>query len=174
MKKKMPLYELLFIIAAILAIGCILVLAFPVKNEKESLQAQRTAIENQTMETEPYIRQMNMWKEELDQLRAEGELTSIPDYDNIDNIINELDVILNDTGKTINYGDVTCENSIVTRKLTISFSTNNYDVLKRKVEAIHNSSYKYQITNISIAINNGTYNCNMEIVAYEYNESGEL
>ena len=174
MKKKMPLYELLFIIAAILAIACVLVLSFPVKTQKENLTAQKVSIENQTMQTQPYIKQMKDWKEELDALRAKGELTSIPDYDNIDNIINELDAILDDSGKTINYGDVTCENNIVTRKLSISFSTSSYDVLKQKVEAIHNSSYKYQITDISIGANNGNYTCTMEIVAYEYSESGEL
>lgn len=177
MKKNVPLYD-------VILVGILLVLAVyyfvvqgPIKTRTEELTVQKQQIETDIQVLQPSIDQKHVWEEELDKIydKYNNNPISIPDYDNVNNIINEMHIFLDDCGFSINYGDVACEDNIVTRNISITFTTKDYETMKTKIMAIHDSTYKYQITNLNVNYNNdGTYSCSMNLVAYEYNSNGEL
>lgn len=175
-KKKLPLYSFAAIGVVVILVVYLLFVQGPIKTETKELEAKRISLENELFQLQPYITQKHNWEEELDKIKKSGNATSIPDYDNINNIISEMHMILGDINNfSINYGNITVENNIVTRVLDLSFTAKNYDLLKEKISAIHDSPYKYQITDIAISSNaNGEHSCRMAIVAYEYNESNEI
>lgn len=176
MKKNVPLYDVIIVGVFLALLVYYLLVQGPIKTQTQQLTVQKQELENEVVMLEPYMKQMQTWRDELEELKKQGNPTSIPDYDNIDHIINEMHTLLDDSGGfSVNYGEITCENNIVTRNIDISFTTNNYSDMKAKIEDIRNSEYKYQITDLSITgSNSGTYSCKMHIVAHEYSENGTI
>ena len=177
MKKNVPLYDVILVGILIALVAYYFIVQGPIKQQTEELQIQKQEIETEILALEPSIQQKHVWEEELEKIykKYNNNPISIPEYDNIDNIINEMHVYLDDCGFSINHGDITCEDNIVTRIIGITFTTNSYDVMRNKINAINNSGFKYQITDLSVTRNNDqTLTCSMKIVAYEYNSSGEL
>jgi len=150
----------------------------PFVKKIEELKVQRDNLGYQISALSPKYNQMLAWEKELERLLEKngGELKSIPDYNNINNVITEMSMIFDgDSTYSINFSDPVLNDHIVTRDIKITFSVYSYAEVIDKLIRINDSENKYQITTMSISLgSNDYYAITMNLIAFEYSETNSL
>ena len=175
MRKSISPRELLLLGFLIIITVYYFVIQGPIKKQTEELEAQKSEIETNIAVTAPTVEKKKMMQEEIDKVFAQDpNPVSISNYDNIENIILEMNAIF-DTGDNsyqINYatgGEVKYEDNIVERWIKISFTAPNYDDALSRIGALHDSVHKYQITNLYVSgSKDDTCSVSIVLVDYEY------
>ena len=90
MKRNVPLYDVILVGILIVLAVYYLVVQGPIKTRTEELNVQKQQLENDIALLQPSIDQKHVWEEELEKIykKYNNNPTSIPDYDNVNNIIN--------------------------------------------------------------------------------------
>lgn len=145
----------------------------PLQNKVDELNGQINDIQTQINAVTPYIDQMDRWNKELDKIFADanGSPVSIPDYDNINNLLEELSEIFDpdDSSYVITFGNPSVSDSIASRELSISYTSRNYTSTIEKLEELDESDTRFRIKNIVVnKSTDGSYNVNVNLVVFEY------
>jgi len=177
MKKGLPLYDIILIGILVVLLAYYFVVQGPIKRQTEELEQQKANIQEQIAIVQPRIQEMKVWQDELTKIneKYDGNPTSIPDYPNIDPILNELSTFFdNGASYNIEHVSTSINGNVVTRVEVVSFTLGSYEAVKEKIDLINNSMFKYQITDLAISMNNGSCSCSLTFVAHEYSASGAL
>lgn len=175
MKRSISPRELLMLGFLIIIATYYFVIQGPIKKQTEQLEAQRAEIQNNIDKTVPVVEKKKKMQEEIDRVfAADPNPISISDYDNINNIILEMNAIF-DTGDNsykIQYAtgnEVVYEDNIVERWIKISFTAPGYDEALDRIEDLHDSVHKYQIKNLYVSdARSGSCSVSIILVDYEY------
>lgn len=97
------------------------------------------------------VTKMNEMQKVIDQNKAAGVTPAIiPKYDNLSNVMAQLDTVLSGTNYTLTFDAVNTSASPVTRGIKISFGATGYD----------------QAREIVTNLKNGPYSCSVDSFAY--------
>ena len=166
-------------------LGILIILAFyyfvvqgPISQQKKELEAEIETAQSQITALTPVVSQKKAWEKEIEAVyeKYDGDPQSIPDYNNINPVIIEMHAIFDDADSfQLNFSDPQIENHIVTRIISISFTSSSYEDAKNRIQLVHDSKNKYQITDMTMSEgSNGSYSVSLVVHAYEYCESGVL
>ena len=112
---------------------------------------------------------------ELDVLRTE-DIRPMPDHDNIQNVMVELNAILAPSREyTLRFSSVQEENHVVARQVSLPFTCANYAAARSILQQLHDSDLRCLVDSVSITENeDGTVQVDATVIFYEYDgESGE-
>lgn len=153
----------LLILLGLLVIGAAyyFVVQGPIAKQTETCKNNIASLEEQITVLEPKVVQKKQWETELAEIREKaenGEISFIAEYDNIINIISELNFISASAGSfNIDFSPETISDNIAARNIRITYSVNTYYDALRLLQALHDSRYLYVIRNVSLSIRSPSY-----------------
>jgi len=88
---------------------------------------------------------------ELAEIRASADFKEIPDYDNIQNVIKEMDGILqsNSADYSLYFKEIVETDNIVRRTILMDYKTETYQQARAVVNALHACKYPNQISDLA-------------------------
>ncbi len=82
---------------------------------------------------------------------ADGFKTVIPDYNNLENVIRQMDAFLSSsTDYKLSFSPTTEESSLLYRPIEVEFDCANYSAAREIIDKIYTSPFKSIIDNISV------------------------
>ena len=175
--KKLTLRErvlLIILIILILISGYFLLFYMPNKSKVENLQSEITQKNKMISQFEEMAENQENMQKQLSYLKSnESNRKPMPYYDNIQNIIFELNKILVNTNKySINFSVSETEESVVERKVSIPFSCNSYAEVKDVLEQISSGDLPCLIDSVNIYDgSDGEIEAEINIIYFEYNKN---
>lgn len=172
MKKTISIRELALLGVLIILAAYYFVVQGPVAKETDELTQNRITLQSQIDEANIKLAAMQKMQNELENIYAEagGSPQILADYSNNKVLLNELNTILNMADKfDVSFGDVSFNDNIMRREISINFETQSKDAAEFIAEAIESSPNAYLITGFnSTGSSNGTWSSNMTLVNYEF------
>lgn len=112
---------------------------------------------------------MNQMQKELEEIYAASDPTPIPNYDNSGKLLVELNSILSASiDYSLDFGQVSALNDgyIMCRPINMAFTTNTYAETRAIIDALHNSDFTNQISDISVQFENSGSSGNVQVNLY--------
>lgn len=166
-------WMLLGVLGVLLVIcGYITLFYMPMTAERD-----RCIVETETcrMETEAArlrLEEKQRMERELEELfAAQVPPLSIPDYDNLQPVMFELNSILAGTENyTLAFGTVDTSTPIVRRSISMTFTVNSYASARSVLRQLHDSAYRCLLSDLSLSIgrDQGYVSVSGTIVFFEY------
>ena len=126
---------------------------YPITNRLEEIAEERDEITMQTTVAESrYVRYKAM-KAELDEIFAmpEDEITVMPEYDNIQTLMNYFNVIFAGTDPTLNYDEVRVNGNVAARTIRFNFTAENYTQAKTILGQLTGTGYRCLLESVSMS-----------------------
>ncbi len=148
----------IIIVAAIaLLIGFyFLVIHYPVKTRLAEIDAEKIAVEDERVIADATLVSYNRMKKELDEIFAmpAEELTYMPEYDNVTNLMSILNGIIPPSGYSISQS-VSQDGSIAARTVNFNFSADDYMQAKQILGKLQSTGYRCLLQNLTISPSDG-------------------
>lgn len=181
MKRRLTAREVyLLVMLLILAMtgGYFTLFYLPMKDELERLKQEKISCEEQIEPATLKVEDKNRMKRELEEIFAENpEPLGLSPYDNQKPVMRELNNILKSADSynlSFSTVDSVNEDGIVRRRISMGFTSSNYDTAKEVLQKLHDSDYRCMLDdlNVSLGANNGeeTVSVNVTLVFFEYKD----
>ena len=123
----------------------------PVRETIASSEEQVELYEMQSSLLSAKIAKLRQMKEELEELKKNGEPAELPQYDNLPVVINFLDTVLS-TKKNyrLSLSDPSFNENIARRNATVSFTASSYKDACAAVQTIQNCPFMCKVDTVSI------------------------
>ena len=178
MKKMTVREKVLMGILGVLVLFCVYYFVFlvPVTEKIDACVNESLSIEEQLVIYDATAEKKKMMESELEAIfnGEKGDVKELPEYDNSQNVMNQLSYILADAEKyEISFSSVEEEDSTVRRGVTLNFTCKTYELAKRILSSVSKSDYRCILKDLYINTNenNGetSYNVIADVVFFEYN-----
>ncbi len=174
------------LILLILGLGWYMLFFKPIQEKISDLQSQQSTVQSQIDAALVKKAKYNKALEKLEEAKQTGGnmQTAIPKYDNITNILFELDDILNHTENySVSFSGVSRDSgntNIARRNVGLSFSCETYREFMSLLEDFYNSEYRCLVKDFSMsrsantqniwgdAVESSSCSASVTIVYYEY------
>lgn len=167
-------WMLLALLGVILLIsGYMLLFYMPMTAERD-----RCVSETESCRTEIEIAQLRleekrrMERELAELFAAEVPPLSIPDYDNLQPVMFELNSILASTADySLSFSTVDASQTIIRRSISMSFTTPTYESAKAVLRQLHDSAFRCMLDNVNVSVGqsgDSTVSVSGNIVFFEY------
>lgn len=176
MRKQLTTREwtLLALLGIILVIsGYILLFRTPMMAERDRCLGEAESCRIQTEAVQVRLAEKRRMEQELEELLSAGTPPlSIPDYDNLQPVMFELNSILANTQTySLSFGTVDTSKTIVRRQIAMNYTTNSYQSAKAVLRQLHDSDYRCMLDTVSLNLEQngqGTVSVSGTIVFFEY------
>ena len=123
----------------------------PVKETIANAESEVEMYEMQSSVMSAKITKLKAMKEELEELKKNGEPAEIPQYDNLPVVINFLDTVLS-TKKNyrLSLSDPSLGEEIARRNASVSFTASSYLEVCKAVDTIQHCPFMCKLGNVSI------------------------
>ncbi|MDU7338255.1 MAG: hypothetical protein E7L17_09085 [Clostridium sp.] len=151
-KRELVLLAVLVVVA--LFAGYFQLFLGPVESKKAQAQERLVQAQDAEIEEAAKLQQMQKMQSKLDKLNSSQEYlsTGIPNYDNIDNVIVQLDAILSAAGEYhLTFSNVTYGDDMVLRPIQMSFTASNYAAAKQVLSNLYGCPYRCSLSKITVA-----------------------
>ena len=160
---------LLVLTVLLIAIAYFKLLLEPINNSIDEYQSKTASEQDEILQNTALLTRMNQMQKELDEIFAEGNPTPIPDYDNSGKLLVELNRILaSSVDYSLDFGTVSAleDGYIMCRTISMTFTTNTYAEARAIIDALHDSDYTNQISDISVQFENSGSSGNVQVNLY--------
>lgn len=153
MNRNVSLREIILLGVLLILAVYYFVLQGPVAKETAELQASRVQVQTELEEAETKLMLKKNMEAALEESFGEGSNpVALPDHDNVNNIINELNTILSTTsGYNISFGDEETDVYVVRREIRITCKVKSYKAATALIDDIRSSSNGYLIKDVAIS-----------------------
>lgn len=144
---------LMLLLVLIIIIGLYFYLVhYPIEQRYEEIAAEREEIALQTDVAVVRAGIYQSMKMELDEIFAmpEEEITVMPEYDNIQTLMNYFNVIFVGTDPVLNYDAVRVNGKIATRTIRFTFTATDYNHAKKILGQLTDTGFRCQLESVSI------------------------
>ncbi len=160
MKRRMTARELVLlgILAVILLTSCYVMLFYlPVTAELERLANEIELCRTQLTAAQQRAEEKQRMERELEELLSQPEPPlEMPAYDNLQQVMFELNAILASTEEyALSFGTVDAGESIVHRRISLSFTSGSYDQAKAVLQQLHDSMYRCMLDDLRLSLPSG-------------------
>ena len=178
MKPEFTLREkVLMCILAVLVVFCIYYFAFlvPATEQMTNYVNSNYEVEDQIIFAEAKVAKMKQMETELKAILS-GEITDVkelPAYDNSQNVMNSLSVILKSADQyNISFSNVIEEESTIRRNVVLEYDCSDYSTAKHILTQIHDGPYRCLLKDFYLS-NTGDdkkdgYHIIVDITYFEY------
>ena len=149
--------KILIVIFALLVIGICYYkfLLQPINDSIEQYQLNTEAEQSEIVQNQVILKKMDNMEKELEEIKASGDAKPMPQYDNSEAVLTELNTILSQASDySLSFGTVEAleETSyVMQRPVTLTFNAASYEVARDIMYELHDSDNINQISDISIA-----------------------
>ena len=167
-------WMLLALLGVILLVsGYMLLFYIPQTTERDRCIGETEACRTEIQAAQLRLEEKRRMERELEELfAAEVPPLSIPDYDNLQPVMFELNSILASTEDySLSFSTVDASQAIVRRSISMSFTTGAYESAKAVLRQLHDSAFRCMLDNVNINISQGEQTAitvNGTIVFFEY------
>ena len=179
MKKMTVREKVLMGILGVLVLFCVYYFVFlvPVAEKIDACVNESLTIEEQLVVYDATAEKKRMMEAELEAIfnGEKGAVKELPQYDNSQNVMNQLSYILADAEQyDIGFSSVEEEDSTVRRGVTLNFTCETYQQVKSILTFIHGSEYRCVLKDLSMNLNENregesNYHVVADFVFFEYN-----
>lgn len=160
MKRRLTIREsvLLGILIMILLVsGYVTLFRMPMMAELERLKDEAELYRVQLTAATQRLEEKERMERELEELFARPEPPlGMPAYDNLQQVMYELNAILASTEEySLTFGSVNEEESIVQRRISLSFTSGDYQLAKSVLQQLHDSAYRCMLDDLRLSLDNG-------------------
>lgn len=156
----------------VLISGYLLLFYMPMTEERDRCIGEAEACRMETEAAQVRLDEKHRMERELEELfSAEVPPLSIPDYDNLQPVMFELNSILAGTESyTLTFGTVDTSSSIIRRSISMTFNAVSYESARQVLQQLHDSGYRCMLdsVNISLGSDGGLVSVSGNIVFFEY------
>lgn len=179
MKKNVSLREVVLLFILITIVSYYYFVQVPIQKETDAIASQQAdTLSEIDIKMAMLTTQKNMQKE-LDAVYAQygGNPPHMPDFDNADAVLTELNAILSTAEYDINFKDQKLEESsyVMRRSVMLTYITKDYATALRILHRLADSSYENQISDLSVTndtlrnvTENSGVNVSLVMTFYEY------
>lgn len=162
---------LLVILAVMLiAVGYWKLILTPINDDIADLQSRTASEQDAMIQSAAQLSQLTRMKSELEAVLADPDAKPLPDYDNSERLLVELNTILSGTDYTLNFGNtVPLENgsAIMCRPITLTFEVSSYTAARAVLDALHDSQYVNLISDLRMDLEGRTVQTSLSITYFE-------
>ena len=141
----------------------------PINNSIDEYQSETAAEQDEILQNTALLTRMNQMQKELEEIYAAGDPAPIPNYDNSGKLLVELNSILSaSVDYSLDFGQVSALNDgyIMCRPINMTFTTNTYAETRAIIDALLNSDFTNQISDISVQFENSGNSGNVQVNLY--------
>ena len=126
---------------------------YPVTTRLAEIETEREDLELNTTVAETRAAIYRSMKSELEEIFAmpEDEITVMPEYDNIQALMNYFNVIFAGTDPTLNYDEVRMNGNIAARTIRFHFTAPNYAHAKTILGQLTATGYRCLLESVSMS-----------------------
>lgn len=149
---------LLILVCILLGAVYYFLVALPSMNKISAATEQTVMLQEDMMVETAKMKQIKEMQQKIEEASLRnGFKTEIPAYDNLENVMKQLDSILSSTTDyALAFSPTTEEGSLIYRPIEIQFQCANYSVARSVIDKIYTSPFKSMIDTLSV--NNVEYN----------------
>lgn len=169
--------RILLLVLVVLILGLFYYLAVQktiVATTKEA-QLRIAEAESQLLIEEAKLEKLISMEAQLDEIKNNPDVSfaKIPDYDNIQLLMIELNNILaKSAGYNLNFSNVDFTQGLARRTINMSYQAQNYTIAKSILAELVNCKYKSLVGSIGLSgqdnLNNGAVSVQLDITFYEF------
>lgn len=164
--------KVLLVILAVLviAVGYWKLILTPINDSIADLNAQTVSEQDAILTNSARLSRMRQMQQELETLLADPDAKPLPDYDNSERLLVELNTILSGTDYTLNFGNtVPLEDgsAIMCRPITLTFEVSSYTSARAVLDALHDSQYVNLISDLRMDLEGRTVQTSLSITYFE-------
>lgn len=143
---------LLILVCILLGAVYYFLVALPSMNRISAAQEQTALLQDEMMVETARLKQIQEMQQKIeDASLRNGFKTEIPAYDNLENVMKQLDTILSSTTDyALAFSPITEEGSLVYRPIEVQFHCANYGVARGIIDKIYTSPFKSMIDTLSV------------------------
>ncbi len=151
--------KILIVIFALLVIGLCYykLLLVPINDSIEQYQIDTETEQSEIVQNEVTLKQMKNMQKELEEIKSSGDAKPMPQYDNSEAVLTELNTILSQASDySLSFGTVEALEEtpyVMQRPVTLTFNASSYEIARSIMDDLHDSDNVNQISDISIAFN---------------------
>lgn len=176
MKRRLTVRELVLlgVLAVILLVcGYVMLFYLPVTAELDRLEDETELCHTQLAVARQRLEEKQRMERELAELFAQPDTPlEMPAYDNLQPVMFELNTILSSTEEySLSFGAVDTGESIVQRRISLSFTSGGYAQAKAVLQQLHDSMYRCMLDDLRLSLDNVQENgvtASGSIVFFEY------
>lgn len=176
MKRQLSARELILLgmlLVLVLVGGYVLLFYMPMTSELERLEQEQASCEDQLQVAQIQLEDKQRMERELEEIfAADPNPLSIAPYDNLQPVMFELNGILQSTPEySLSFGTVDTEETIVRRRIQLTYTSGSYEGAKQVLQRLHDSAYRCMLDDVSITIgerDEGGVSVNASLVFFEY------
>ena len=156
---------------------------YPIVQRHKEIESERNEVEFNTEVAQTRSVVYKSMKSELEEIFAMpgDELTVMPEYDNIQTLMNYFNVIFSGTDPALNFDEVYMDGKINVRTMRFSFKASSYKQAKKILGQLTSTGYRCMLENVSIVpeqnegeIENGALKVSGVITFYELASKEQL
>ena len=157
MKRKLTAREWMLLgVLVVLAVISSYVAFFymPMTSARDAALAETQSCEEQNEALQLRLAEKQRMERELEEIfLRDAHPIGLPDYDNLQPVIIELNGVLASTENySLSFATVDDSESVVRREIAISFTCGSYDAAKGVLQRLHDSLYRCMLNNVSISL----------------------
>ena len=164
--------KVLMTILGVLIVFCIYYFVFliPATEQMNTYVEENYAVEDQIIMAEAKVAKMKQMEAELEKILSgeEKDVIALPEYDNNQNVMNSLYLILSKTNQyNVNFSGVTEEENTVRRNVVLEYECSDYATAKEVLMQIHDGPYRCLLKDFYLSAEED-YHIVVDITYFEY------
>ncbi|NLU25181.1 MAG: type 4a pilus biogenesis protein PilO [Clostridiales bacterium] len=176
MKKNVSMREMILLGILLIALVYYFAIHRPLTAQMAELATQQTEVQTQLDATTQKAIEMKAMEKKLDELKSAsgGVLKGLPQYNNLNAVLLELNTILSASSTyTINFDDEVfmTDGYTVSRSFSLNFQTVSYDAAINILNQIKSSNYRYLLQDMNLSTGSTTgagCTVSVDLTCFEY------
>lgn len=164
--------KILLVILAVLliAVGYWKLILTPINDSIDALRQQTASEQDALIQDSARAARLTQMKAELETLLSDPNAKPLPDFDNSEKLLVELNTILSGTDYTLNFANPTpLENgsAILVRPISLTFEVSTYSAARAVLDALHDSQYVNLISDLNMDLKGSTVRTTLSLTYFE-------
>ena len=156
MKRKLAPREWMLLgvlLILVVVVGYVMLFYRPTTEARDAALADAASYRSQTETAQVRLEEKRRMERELDEIFArDPNPLGLPDYDNLQPVMVELNSILSGTQNySLSFATVNASQRVVRREISISFTCDSYATAKLVLRRLHDSMYRCMLNNLTIS-----------------------
>ena len=164
--------KILLVILAVLliAVGYWKLILTPINDSIDALRQQTASEQDALIQDSARAARLTQMKAELETLLSDPNAKPLPDFDNSEKLLVELNTILSGTDYTLNFANPTpleTGSAILARPISLTFEVSTYSAARAVLDALHDSQYVNLISDLNMDLKGSTVRTTLSLTYFE-------
>lgn len=143
---------LLILTAILLAVGYMKLFREPLQSELFAAQERQAAASDALLVESVKLKRLETMQAELAQMNAAEQTGVLPVYDNVKNVMVQLNAILSATEEySLQFDEVVFGEELISRPISMSFTASGYSAARAVLNRLYHGEYRCALSNLTVS-----------------------